>query len=422
MISTFNLNNTKLVVEEIPFVRSAGIGVYIKVGSRHEKQNISGVSHFIEHMLFKGTEKRTAREIAESFEGMGGQLNAFTSKEYTCLYSRTLDENVDSAIEIMFDMLFSSKFAPKDFTTEKGVVIEEINMYEDTPDDLIHDLFSQKFWEGHSMGLPILGTEDSIINMDRDLVYEYYKKYYVPANMVIAVAGNVNSNKVRDKIQNLLEKQPKNNITINQTIPEENNSFISLMNKETEQVQLCLGVPSISYHNDNRYVQNVMNNILGGGLGSRLFQSIREELGLAYSVYSYPSTYSDTGAFSIYVGTSPSKVAQFFEALIELLDNFTNEGVSEEEVTRTQQLIKSSILLGLESVMNRMTRLARSIMIYDEIVSPEKIIDRIYAIDSEQVNQFAQNLFKKELFSLAAIGDKEILPNVEKQYKQLWRL
>jgi len=410
----------KLVVEEIPYLKSAAIGVYIKVGSRNESPDIAGASHFVEHMLFKGTEKRTAREIAETFEGMGGQLNAFTSKEYTGIYARTLDEDIYQAIEIVFDMLFHSQFNEKDFNTEREVVIEEINMYEDAPDELIHDVYAQKFFAGHPLGFPILGTLETITNMQRDILFNYYRQHYLPANMVFAVAGNVDENKIREAIEKQTAQLIGKVVESILQIPEPTTSFINLLPKEVEQVQICLGVPGISYHSSDRYTQNVMNSILGGGMSSRLFQSLREERGLAYSVYSYSSSYVDAGIYTIYIGTGPGKVAQFYEALYEQLQEFVDKGVSSEEITRTQKLMKSSIFLGLESVMNRMTRIAKSLLMYDEIVAPEEVIERIYGVTADMVNDFARQTLKPESFSLAAIGDKQVLHSVEQEYLKWW--
>ncbi|CFX68131.1 Peptidase M16 domain [Syntrophomonas zehnderi OL-4] len=422
MINCWRLSSGgKLVVEEIPYLKSAAIGVYIKVGSRNETPDIAGASHFVEHMLFKGTAKRTARQIAETFEGMGGQLNAFTSKEYTGIYARTLDEDIYKAIEIICDMLFDSQFNERDFLTEKGVVIEEINMYEDTPDELIHDVFAQKFWEGHPLGYPVLGTLDSITGMEREVLYQYYRKNYLPSNMVFAVAGNVDHQKIQEAIEKLTGSLNGQLVPSLLEIPEPAASFINLLPKDVEQVQICMGVPGLSYHSDDRYAQNVMNSILGGGMSSRLFQSLREEMGLAYSVYSYSSNYADAGMYTIYIGTGPSKVASFYEALNEQLSNFVNQGVSSEEVERTQKLIKSSIYLGLESVMNRMTRVARSLLMYDEIVTPEEVIDRIYAVDVDKVNELARQMLRPDYFSLAAIGDKQALKSVEQEYMKWWR-
>ncbi|HEX3012290.1 MAG TPA: pitrilysin family protein, partial [Syntrophomonadaceae bacterium] len=421
LIKSWKLNNgATLIVEDIPYLRSAAIGVFIKVGSRHEPNSIAGASHFVEHMIFKGTESRSAREIAESFESIGGQLNAFTSREYTCVYARTLDENVDLAMDIIFDMLFNSSMTQKDFDTEKNVIIEEINMYEDTPDELIHDIFARKMWEGHPMGVPILGYLNTIQNMVRDDLIKYYKSNYVTSNLIISVAGNVDHHKIMDGIEKRCENAPHKMAEHIVEKPIERTSFISLVPKETEQVQICLGVPGISYKDENRYKQNIMNSILGGGISSRLFQSLREELGLAYSVYSYPSNYSDTGSYCICIGTGPSKLSKFFNALNEQMDLFIREGATDAEINRTRQLNKSNILLSLESVMNRMNRQAKSLLMYDRVIPPEEVIERMYQVDAGSVHEFTGNMLKRDFLSIAAIGSKDVLPVVEQEYKKLW--
>ena len=421
MIKNWTLKNkTRLVVEEIPYLKSAAVGIFIKVGSRHELPELSGGSHFIEHMLFKGTPQRSAREIAESFEGIGGQLNAYTSKEHTCVYARTLDENLSTGMDILFDMLFNSAFAERDFETEKGVVIEEINMYEDSPDDLIHDVFAQKLWQGHSMGSPILGTLETVSQFNRDQVYEFYRSSYVPANMIISVAGNVDSQRIKEQVESYLEGKTAQEAYFPKMTPQSTPRFTNMVVKDTEQVQICLGVPGITYYDERRYTQNIMNSILGGGLSSRLFQALREELGLAYSVFSSPANYSDTGAYSIYVGTGPSRIGSLFEALRHELDKFTREGVTEEEVHRTQQLAKSSMYMGLESVMNRMNRMGKAMLMYDQLVSVEEVMERIMAVKPEQINQFAAETLHTDDFSLAAIGTAEALETLETEFKRWW--
>jgi len=423
MISSWDLyNKAKLVVEKIPHLRSAAIGFFVKVGSRHESQSLAGASHFVEHMIFKGTDTRNAREIAESFEQMGGQLNAFTSKEYTCIYARTLDEDLYTALEIIIDMLMNANFKVKDMEVEKEVVLEEINMYEDTPDELIHDVFNQQLWLDHAMGTPILGTIDSVSDFDRDMVFDFYRKNYMPSNMVIAVAGNVDEQKVKSYIEESLSGF-RSGIDYHaySSQPPLYAPFVHGVVKDTEQVQLCVGITGLSYADNKRYTLNVLNSILGGGMGSRLFQRIREELGLAYSVYSAHATYSDTGSFSILIGTSPSKVDKFFSALRQELDSFVRSGVTEEEIIRTRKLMKSSTYLSLESVINRMNRLGKSILMYDKVVSPEEIIERILRVDGRMVQDLARELLEVQPLSLAAIGTEEVLAMVHTSFGENWR-
>jgi predicted Zn-dependent peptidase len=410
----------RLVVEEIPYVKSAALGVFIGVGSRHEPHSLSGASHFIEHMLFKGTEDRSARDIADLFEGMGGQLNAYTGRENTCVYARTLDEDLYTAMDTIFDMVFHSRLAERDFETEKGVVVEEINMYEDTPDDLIHDIFAQQLWLGHGLGQPTLGTLETVEGFSRDDLYGYYRYGYVPSNMVIAVAGNVKADEVREEVERHLVRVPSGQPEFKLTAPQQSERFLYLLPKETEQVQICMGVPGISFHDPRRFAQNIMNSILGGGISSRLFQAIREEMGLAYSIYSYPSNFSDSGSYVIYVGTSPGKLESFFQVLKRELDQFINVGISEEELVRTQKLIKSSLYLGMESVMNRMNRLGKSVLMYNQVTPLEEIIEKIMAVNTGTIQELARELLSPQRFSLAAIGSPDVLEDVKKQYSQSW--
>lgn len=421
MINNYRLDNgCQLVTEEIPYVRSVAIGIYIRVGSRHEAAHLKGAAHFIEHMLFKGTESRSARDIAESFECIGGQLNAYTAKEYTCLYARTLDEHLPMAMDILFDMLFAAKFAPKDFDNEKHVIIEEINMYEDTPDDLIHDVFSRRMWSQHPLGSPILGTKASVAGFQQEHIRDFYRDYYQPANMVIAVAGNIDSEKVRDAVGSHLEGHAQGCRNGDQGQPRIYQCFSNLVEKSTEQVQICIGVPGLTYFDERRHALNIMNNIFGGGMSSRLFQSLREELGLAYSVYSYPASYSDSGAYSIYIGTNPGRIDTCFEALSGEMQRFLQEGITPLELERTQQLIKSSMYLGLENVMNRMSRLGKSMLMYGEVHAPEEVMARILAVDAETIHELVKNVLDQEPFSLAAIAPSDILNEVERAFNKHW--
>ncbi|MDD4803492.1 MAG: pitrilysin family protein, partial [Syntrophomonas sp.] len=257
-------------------------------------------------------------------------------------------------------------------------------------------------------------------NMEQDKLIRFYKENYVPANMIISVAGHVDNQRIRDFIEQNLEPHKGELKYTEQLKPSRSPAFINLVSKEVEQIQICLGVPGISYHDQDRYTQNVMNSILGGGMSSRLFQKLREELGLAYSVYSYPSNYSDTGLYSIYIGTGPGKVGQFCAAFNEQINDFLANGVSAEEISRTQKLMKSSISLGLESVMNRMTRIAKSMLMYGEIISPEEIIERVYAVNQDMIKEVSNRILKPEMFSIAAIGDKEVLPVVEQEFQKWW--
>ncbi len=411
-------NGARVLIEEIPYVRSAAIGVFVRVGSKHEPAELNGISHFIEHMLFKGTETRSARSIAEEFERMGGQLNAYTSKEHTCFYARVLDENLNEAMDVLFDMLYNSAMSQKDVDTERGVIIEEINMYEDSPDELVHDVFSQTIMAGHPLGRPILGHEETIASLSRDTINEYYQTFYHPANMVIAVVGNLKSEEVIERLAAYQGFRPTPGVIKDALVPNLTEG-INLVPKDIEQVQICLGVPGIPYTDERRYTQNVMNSILGGGISSHLFQKIREEKGLAYNVFSYPSTYRETGTYAIYVGTSPSKVREFFALLRDELDRFISEGVTLEEVTRTQSQIKASLFLGMESVMTRMNRLGKSELLYGKVTPVEEVIEKVFAVTPRMVQDYAREILSKRPYTLAVIGEPSVLPEVETGFREL---
>lgn len=409
----------RLAMEPIPYLHSVAVGIFVNVGSRDESNELGGASHLLEHMLFKGTNRRSARDIAETFESIGGQLNAYTNREYTCYYARCLDENLDLAMDVLFDMITDSVIGDKELDTERGVVLEEINMYEDTPDELIQDVFYQLLWDGEPIGRPILGSQEFIASVTSARVIDFYRQHYIPENMVIAVAGNIDCSQieaaVEEKLSVIKRAQGERARTTPQSI-----SGIRLMAKDTEQIQICIGQGGISYHSENRYVQSVMNNILGGGMSSRLFQSIREERGLAYSVYSYPSQYSDTGAFAIYSGIGPTRIEEFMEALHEQLKLFLLDGVSEDEVRRTQTMLKTTTLLGLESVMNRMNRIGKSLLFHNKVVAPEEVIERFNQVTAEQIREYAQDALRQSGFSLAAIGPEDILKQVKQQFSNKW--
>ncbi len=411
-------NGATVLLEEIPHVKSAAIGVFVKVGSKHEPEEFNGISHFIEHMIFKGTQTKSARQIAEMFEEMGGQLNAYTSKEHTCFYARVLDENLYTAMDVLFDMLFNSAMNEKDVDTERGVIIEEINLCEDSPDELVHDLFSQTIMAGHALGRPILGCEDIIATLSRETIKEYYRFYYHPTNMVIAVVGNINSVKVLDRLVTYQGYGPSPKMT-EVSMPPQLTSGVNLIPRDIEQVQICLGVPGIPYTDDRRFTQNVMNNILGGGISSHLFQKLREEKGLAYSVFSYPSTYKETGTYAIYIGTGPNKIQEFFVLLRDELDRFIREGVAFEEVQRTQNQIKASLYLGMESVMTRMNRLGKSELLHGQVMSVEEVIRKIFEVTPQMVQDYARETLGKNPYTMVVIGESSILPQVEKGFREL---
>lgn len=406
-------NGVRIVTEEIPHVRSVSLGLWVGAGSRDEDVNNSGISHFIEHMLFKGTEKRTAREIAEALEAVGGQLNAFTTKEYTCFYVRVLDEHLDLAIDVLSDMFFNSRFGAGDLATERRVVLEEISMYEDSPDELIHDLFARTVWKDHCLGRPILGNVESIQNLTRENLLDYVQRCYRPERMVIAAAGHLNHETLVNKLQPLYENWQCSQLPVLQPEAPCPQSAIVSQQKDTEQVHICLGVPGLSHNADQIYALSVLNNVLGGGVSSRLFQEIREERGLAYSVYSYHTSYRDSGLLGIYAGTGPANVTQILELLMKEVRQVQAEGIKASELQRTKDQIKGGMYLGLESVSNRMTRLGRSELCYDRVIDPDEVIEKVEAVTQEDILSLAQQLFKPENFSGVAIGPGDYAPELK---------
>lgn len=406
-------NGVRIVTEEIPHVRSVSLGLWVGAGSRDEDDTNSGISHFIEHMLFKGTQKRTARELAEALEAVGGQLNAFTTKEYTCFYVRVLDEHLDLAIDVLSDMFFNSQLSANDLDTERRVVLEEISMYEDSPDELIHDLFARTIWKEHRLGRPILGSVDSIQSLTRETLVNYLHRQYRPDRLVIAAAGHISHEVLVDKLQPLYEGWQRPNPTAfkEDEAPRTQSAIVS-QKKDTEQVHLCLGVPGLSHEDERLYALYVLNNVLGGGVSSRLFQEIREQRGLAYSVYSYHTAYRDSGLLGIYAGTGPANVTQILELLMKEVNQIKMEGILDSELQRTKDQIKGGMYLGLESVSTRMTRLGRSELCHNRVIDPDEVIEKVDAIQHEDILSLASELFIPEKFSAVAIGPGDHAPEL----------
>ncbi|HEX9062077.1 MAG TPA: pitrilysin family protein, partial [Clostridia bacterium] len=306
-------NGVRIVYEKIPHVRSVSVGVWIGAGSRNESPRNNGVSHFIEHMLFKGTGKRSAKEIAENIDNIGGQLNAFTGKECTCYYTKTLDSHIDISMDVLSDMLFNSKFRTSDIDLERKVILEEIGMYEDTPEDMAHDLLTESVWEGHSLGYPILGTKECLNGIDGDVMKNYIDTNYLPTNCVLSVAGNFDEDGLIPLIASYFGRWHGITDTKGEIRNPLYKKSIKIKEKDTEQVHLCIGFKGIEHGSNELYTLLAINNIFGGGMSSRLFQNIREEKGLVYSIYSYPSSYRKAGLFTIYAGMNPERLKEVIQ-------------------------------------------------------------------------------------------------------------
>ncbi|MEA4901509.1 pitrilysin family protein [Desulfitobacterium sp.] len=398
-------NGVRIITEEIDYVRSVSIGLWVGAGSRDEREEYEGISHFIEHMLFKGTKKRTARDLAESLESVGGQLNAFTTKEYTCFYAKVLDEDMDLAIDVLSDMFFNSLFDEKEIEKEKKVVIEEIKMYEDSPDELIHDLFSEYVWNDHPLGKPILGTVESIHGLSREKIMDYLGHHYAPENLVIAVAGKINHEDVINKLAPIYGEFKRGGIRILEGTPKGQRIY-RYNTKDTEQMHLVMGVPGLGQDDEDIYPMHIINNVLGGGLSSRLFQEVREQRGLAYSVYSYHSTYVDAGMFAIYAGTTPDNTQEVVECILNEIQKMKAHGITADELVKTVAQVKGSLYLGLESVSSRMSRLGKTELSYNRVISPEEMVEKLEKVTLEDVKRVMNRLWVKDKLSIVMMGPK----------------
>lgn len=415
-------NGVRIVCEKIPHVRSVSIGIWIGTGSRNENHKNNGISHFIEHMFFKGTRKRNARQIAESIDNIGGQLNAFTGKECTCYYAKTLDEYIDVAIETLSDMFFESRLANDDIEVEKRVILEEISMYEDSPEELVHDLLSEAVWDGNPLGYPILGTIESLGNIDRYEINDYISKNYTPQNTVIAVAGNYDIDELCALARkyfggwNLEKKQVQSYSKAKFT------QNIKLKEKDTEQVHICMGFDGIEHGNDDIYTLLAINNIFGGGMSSHLFQKIREEKGLVYSIYSYPSSYRSEGLFTIYAGMNPEHLDRVVSLITEEVDNLLKKGITREELERSKEQLKGNYILGLESTVSRMTSIGKSELLLGYINPPEKILEKIDNISHDSISELIKRVFNINNMSFSVVGNikssvSTTLQNLSRMYK-----
>ena len=402
-------NGIRLVTEKMPYANSASIGFWIKVGSRNEKENLQGITHFVEHLLFKGTEKRTAKQIAAELETVGGTLNAFTSREYTCIYARVLKDDIELAIDILSDMMLNSCFREEDIEKEKNVVYEEIMMYEDTPDEIIHDIFTQKVWHGHSLGRAILGTKEMVSGYRKEDILNYYKGFLKPENIVISVAGNFDHERLEEQLNILLEKiiyEP-----IKKPVEANGPAFIKVehsKDKDIEQMHICLGTKGLHQNSEDLYSLMVFNNLLGGGVSSRLFQSVREDMGLAYSIYSYLTIYSDAGLFVIYAGAAPKNAKKIIDEMYKQIQSLNKKEISLEEVKRSKNQLKGNILLGMESVSHRMNRLGRNILTRGRVVTAEEVIDNISKVTLDDIYKLDKYLTDLDNYSLVTIGSKDV--------------
>ncbi|TCT15044.1 putative Zn-dependent peptidase [Natranaerovirga pectinivora] len=404
MINTNTLDNgIKVVLEKMDSVRSVAVGVWVRTGSVFEDLENNGISHFIEHMLFKGTKNRTAKQIAEDMSAIGGHLNAFTAKEYTCYYAQTLDEHIEIAMEILGDMLQNSLFADEDIEKEHTVILDEIDMYEDSPEDIAHDLFQQNVWQGQSLGYNILGTKENIKKIKRDELLKYFNENYYGQNIVISVAGNFEETKIMNALNEIFKDIPsdiENEMVYN---PEYNKSFI-YKDKDIEQAHLCLGFPGIDYLSKDLYTLAILNTVLGGGMNSRLFQSIREEKGLAYSIYSYTSTYKYTGLLYIYAASNPIYVEEVFVQIKEEIKKLRENLITEEELNKIKEQLKSNYIIGLESTNSKMSSNGKSIILLGRVKTQDEIIEKLNSVTLDDFKVLTDKILQYDKLSLSLVG------------------
>jgi predicted Zn-dependent peptidase len=398
-------NGIKVITETMPHVRSVSVGVWVGSGSRREPAGQNGVSHFIEHMLFKGTKTRTAEDIARSVDSIGGNLDAFTAKEMTCFNTKVLDEHVPIAMDVLSDLVLNPRFDEEDIGKEKSVVLEEIKMDADSPDYLVHEIFSSQFWKGHSLGRPILGTRETVRALSRDVIQDFYRAVYTPENLLITAAGNLSHDRLVELAAGHFEKLKTAGPVPKEPVPSTHAGVILRSKKELEQVHLCLGVPSYPIPHEDRFHCYVLNTVLGGGMSSRLFQNIRERQGLAYSVYSDISPYTDTGCLMVCAGTSLESVRKLVDSVLREFMELRQNPVPAEELRRAKDHLKGSLMLSLESTSSRMSNLARQQMHFKRFFSLDELVESIEKVTEADVQRVAQTFFDPKQIALTILGN-----------------
>jgi predicted Zn-dependent peptidase len=396
-------NGLRLVTERMDHVRSASVGVWLIRGSRHEPAEHSGIAHFIEHMLFKGTESRSAEDIAQAIDSVGGHLDAFTAKEYASYYIKVLDEHLPLAWDVLSDIVLHPAFRADDIEREKKVILEEIKMVEDTPDDLVHELFTQALWEGHALGRPILGSPETVEALDRQTLFDFFRRTYTAPHVIIAAVGNVRHEDVRTLVENSFGRLP----AAAPEAPDPAPSVVpKVMNrsKELEQSHVCLGAASYPQSHDDRYVSYILNTILGGSMSSRLFQNVREKRGLAYSVFSGLSAYRDAGNITIYAGCANEAVGEVIDLCVDELKAIKRDPVTDSELRRAKDHLKGSLMLSLENTASRMSHLARQEIYFDRHFGLDETLAGVEAVTAADVQRVASDLFSNGSLAATIVG------------------
>ncbi|HZB24336.1 MAG TPA: pitrilysin family protein [Gaiellaceae bacterium] len=395
----------RVISERVPSVRSVALGIWIGAGSRDETDPKAGVSHFIEHLLFKGSERYDAQAIAEIFDGLGGELNAATSREHTVVYARVPDKHLATAVDVMSDMVFAPSF--DDLDAEREVVLEEIAMYEDTPQELVHDLFSEAVFAAHALGRPVIGTREVISTINRRTIGAYHRSMYMPGNVVISAAGNLQHDKLVALLERAQRKSRGGGARARPPLVKIPPPSVRFQRKNTEQYHVCVGAPGIARSDRRRFAASLLDSILGGSASSRLFQEIREKRGMAYAVYTFASQYSDTGLFGVYVGTREENLAACLEIVSEQIADIAAGNLRPGELERAKENLKGRITLSMESTSSRMTRLGKSLITDTELLSFDRIIAEIDAVETEGIAELASVILATDRLSAAGIGPSE---------------
>jgi predicted Zn-dependent peptidase len=403
-VSTLS-NGLRVITETMPHVRSVAVGIWMGTGSRQEAPEENGVSHFIEHMVFKGTKTRSAEQIARSADSIGGNLDAFTAKELVSFNAKVIDEHLPLVFDVLSDLVLNPLFLEEDIEKEKGVVLEELKMESDNPEYLVHEIFTGNFWKDHALGKPILGTRDTVKRFGREMIDGYYRRIYVPSNMIITAAGNLRHEHMVSLAQERLDGMRPNGVVPPSPHPA-SHARLSLRNKKSlQQVHVCLGVPSYPLPHEKRYASYVLNTLLGGGMSSRLFQNIRERRGLAYAIFSEMNSYRDTGCLIVCAGTSVESARKVIGLILEGFTILKQECVGEEELRRAKDNIKGSLLLSLESTPSRMANLARQDLYFGRFLSLDELAESIERVTAEEVQQAAQEFFDPARIALTVLGN-----------------
>lgn len=405
MHRVFNLSNgIRVVTEKIDYVKSVSVGVWIYAGSAMENKGINGVSHFIEHMLFKGTKTRSAKAIAECMDAVGGQLNALTAREYTCYYTKTLSEHLGLAVELLSDMVNNSTFEQQNIDVERKVILEEINMCEDDPEDYIHDILSKTMWNGHPLGFPIAGTAQSLEGVDRRTMLDYFQNNYTAENMVISIVGNLEEEGVSELLEKYFGGIGKSGAIREKPVQTNMCSNVAIVQKDIEQCQLCLGFDGYSRFDSRDYDLSVVNALFGGNMSSRLFQKVREESGLAYSVYSYTSAYQSNGALTVYAGLNTEELYRALEIISREISFLKQNKLSREEIETAKTQLKATVVMGSEGIAPRMSTYGKSLMFENRVKSIDEIISAVERVSVEGVAEVIDRVFDRERMTVAVLG------------------